>query len=128
MESNNIQSNNIQSNNFIKKKLEVDRILSTYPEKIPIIVKKNKLCKDLPNLDKLKYLAPFNLSLYKFSYILRKRLNLPSHQAFIIYQFDPYTTTKRFLNGSCLMSEVYSNYKSPDGFLYIEYDSENTFG
>jgi hypothetical protein len=113
---------------FIKMKTESDRILSKYPDKIPIIVKKNNLCRDLPTIDKLKYLAPYDLTIYKFSFILRKRLKLPNHSAFIIYSIDPYTNSKRFLNGSLLLVEMYSNYKSPDGFLYIEYDSENTFG
>jgi hypothetical protein len=120
--------NNMINNNFMRKKIEADRILSKHPDKIPIIVKKNRLCHDLPKLDKLKYLVPFDLTLYKFSYILRNRLNLPSHQAFIMYNIDPYSKTKRFLNGSSLLAEVYSNYKSPDGFLYMEFDSENTFG
>lgn len=113
---------------FIKMKTESNRILSKYPDKIPILVRKNNLCRDLPNIDKLKYLAPYDLTIYKFSFILRKRLKLPNHSAFIIYSIDPYTNSKRFLNGSLLMVEMYSNYKSPDGFLYIEYDSENTFG
>jgi hypothetical protein len=116
------------SKNFYAKKTEADRILNKYTDRLPVIVTKNKLCKDIETIDKIKYLVPLDLTVYKFSYVLRNRLNLPSHQAFIIYQVDPYTNTKRFLNGSSLMAEVYDNYKSPDGFLYIEYDSENTFG
>jgi len=116
------------SKTFYVKKAESDRILSKYPDRVPIIVIKNKLCKDLPNIDKIKFLVPHDLSVYKFSFILRKKLNLPSHQAFIMYHTDPYNSSKRFLNGSSLITEIYDNYKSPDGFLYLEYDSENTFG
>jgi hypothetical protein len=116
------------SKTFYVKKAEADRILSKHPDRVPIIVTKNKLCKDIQDVDKIKYLVPLDLTVYKFSYVLRSRLNLPSHQAFIIYQVDPYTNTKRFLTGASIMAEVYDTYKAPDGFLYLEYDSENTFG
>ena len=32
------------------------------------------------------------------------------------------------INGNQSMGEVYNDHKNDDGFLYMEYSSENTFG
>jgi GABA(A) receptor-associated protein len=113
---------------FETRKKEGDRILSKYPDRIPIIIFKNENCTDLPQISKTKFLVPLDLSVFKFNYTIRNYLELPNYQAFVIFNVDPYTNTKRLMNGSSLISEIYSFYKAPDGFLYMEYQSENTFG
>jgi len=113
---------------FETRKKEGDRILLKYPERIPVIVFKNEHCEDLPQISKTKFLVPLDLSIFKFNYTIRNYLELPNYQAFVLFNVDPYTNTKRLMNGSSLISEIYSFYKAPDGFLYMEYQSENTFG
>lgn len=100
---------------------EVNRIRLKYPERIPIIVE--KLYKsNAPIIDKNKYLVPYDLTIGQFMFVIRKRMKLPAEQAIYLY-----------INGmippsSAIINNIYDNCKEADGFLYIFYSSENTFG
>ncbi len=101
---------------------ESGRIRSKYPDRIPIICEKASRKSDVPDIDKNKYLVPVDLTVGQFIYVIRKRIKLPPESALFL-----------FINGtvptaSSLMSNIYESQKDPDGFLYITYAKENTFG
>lgn len=108
---------------FNHRLAESNRILLKYPDRIPIVCQKNKRANALcPTIDKQKYLVPGDLSIGQFIYIIRKRLKLSSEKALFI-----------FINGTIpnvgkLISTIYEEHKDKDGFLYIYYNLENTFG
>lgn len=108
---------------FESRKEEATRILNKYPERIPIICEKcEKKNMSVPKLDKTKYLVPCDLNVGQFMFVLRKRMKLPSEQAIFL-----------FVNGSipsssALVTELYDQHKDTDGFLYVSYSGENTFG
>jgi len=109
-------------NTLDKRKSECERILKKHPERIPVIVCKN--CKEgvLPDIDKQKYLVPKELTLGQFVYIIRKRIKLDPNQAlFVLINNSLYPTNK-------LIDDIYNEAKDEDGYLYIVYSSENTFG
>ena len=70
-----------------------------------------------------RYLVPNDLTAYKFSYIIRKRIKMPEKDS--LYFF---VQGKFVLKGDTLMSEVYDNKKDADGFLYISYTDDTTLG
>ena len=109
-------------NTFEKRKSECDRILKKHPERIPVIVCKG--CKEgtLPDIDKQKYLVPKELTLGQFVYIIRKRIKLDPNQALFVMINNSLQPTNRILD------DIYSDNKDEDGYLYIVYSSENTFG
>lgn len=108
-------------NTFEKRKLESTNIINKYPERIPIIVEKYSTCK-LKNIDKSKYLVPKDMTMGQFVYIIRKRINLDSSQSLFV-------SVNGCLTSSCeRVQDVYSSKKDEDGFLYVVYTSENTFG
>ena len=88
----------------------------------PVIVCKN--CKEgtLPDIDKQKYLVPKELTLGQFVYIIRKRIKLDPNQALFVLINNSLQPTNR------LLEDIYSDSKDEDGYLYIVYSSENTFG
>ena len=47
---------------FSDRQDEARRILSKYPNRIPIIIEKNTRCKDIPDISKKKYLARYNFA------------------------------------------------------------------
>jgi len=100
---------------------ECSRILNKYTDRVPIIVCKDKKCK-LPDIDKQKYLVPKDMSLGQFIYIIRKRIKLQSSEALFILINNSLVPTNSSLK------DIYENNKDVDGFLYITYSSENTFG
>ena len=72
-------------------------------------------------------------------YVVRKRLRLPPEKAIFIFVNGvlPSTGGVPHLPVSChtelpaaaaLMSQMYTDYKDPDGFLYVTYSGENVFG
>lgn len=97
-------------------------IRSKYPDRIPIIVTPNS--DKTPAIDKSKLLVHGDSTAGRTIVEIRKKIpGLGSEQA--LYAFCGNT----LMPTSMLMSQVYDNYKNPDdGFLYITYALENTFG
>ena len=100
---------------------ESNKIITKYPTRIPIIVQKSEKC-DLIDIKKKKYLVPKELTLQQFIFVIRKRIKLESSQALFIMVNN--TLSPATLN----LGEIYEKQKDKDGFLYITYSSENTFG
>ena len=110
---------------FAMRKEEASRILSKYPDRIPIIIERSDECSDeIPIVDKKKYLVPNDITTGQFTYIIRKRIELEPEKAIFLFAGDDYTIPP----SSSLISEIYNNYKDEDGFLYFTYSGENTFG
>ena len=100
---------------------DAERILTRYPDRIPIIVNKQE-GGDVPEIDKKKYLVPKDLTLGQFIYIIRKRIKLEPEQALFLF-----VNGKIYPNSEPL-SVIYNSNKNEDKFLYITYSGENTFG
>ena len=58
----------------------------------------------------------------QFVYVIRKRISIPSDKAIFIFVNNTLPPT------SALMSTVYEQHKDADGFMYMMYSGENTFG
>ena len=107
---------------FNQRKLNCNNILKKYPNRIPIICEKFQYSLNAPNIDKHKYLVAYDLTLGQFMAVIRKRMKMTPDAGLYI-----------FINGiissnSYLLSSLYSDFKDDDGFLYIIYDVESTFG
>ena len=100
---------------------ESTKIMEKHPDKIPIIVSKCSKS-HLNNIDKNKYLVSNDMILSQFIYTIRKRIKLEASEA--LFFFIDNTVPK---NGAPI-GELYNLHKDKDGFLYITYNSENTFG
>lgn len=109
---------------FEKRKEESDRIISKYPDRIPIICEKSSSTKDndIPTIDKIKYLVPINLTMGQFIYVIRSRMKLRAEKAIFIFVGNTIPSSTSDLQ------TLYSRYKDKDGFLYMYYSGENTFG
>ena len=77
---------------------------------------------DIPVIDKKKYLVPSDLTVGQFVYVIRKRIKLSPEKAIFIFVNNVLPPT------AALMSSVYEAHKDEDGFLYVTYSGENTFG
>ena len=71
---------------FEKRKDEAHRILQKYPERIPVICEKDPRSRDIPDIDRKKYLVPADLSIANFMYVIRKRIKISPEKS--IYLFD----------------------------------------
>ena len=102
---------------------ESRRIRDKYPDKIPIICEKRTGDHQIPQLIKFKYLVPTDFTVGQFIYTIRRKIELPQEQALFVF-LDNNTLP----NSSQPLGLVYEQSKSEDGFLYIIYAGENTFG
>mgnify|MGYP001116347140 CR=1 FL=1 len=109
------------TNNFESRCTESNKIIKKYPCRIPIIVEKQSKCQ-LNDIDKQKFLVPKDLNMNQFIYIIRKRIKLDKSESLFMM------VDNQLCPGNTPISSVYEDYKDSDGFLYITYSSENTFG
>lgn len=106
--------------NFNTRKSEAERIIEKYPERVPVICE--KLGMDLPDLDKYKFLVPTDINLAQFMYVIRRRMDLSPDKSIFLFVNDT------MIPSSELFKKIYSEHKDEDGFLYITYNGESTFG
>ncbi|CAG5094316.1 Oidioi.mRNA.OKI2018_I69.XSR.g13446.t2.cds [Oikopleura dioica] len=133
---------------------ESSKIRSKYPDRIPVIVQKVETS-NIERIDKRKYLVPSDITAAQFMWIIRKRINLDAERAIFLF-VDKMVPQSRFVQSSVeqcdsdsdsqnsdscesqsgkvrvaftwTMGELYQQHKDEDGFLYVAYSGENTFG
>jgi len=104
-----------------KRKSEAERIRAKYPDRVPVICEKADRS-DIPDIDKKKYLVPADLTVGQFHYVIRKRIQLAPEKALFLF------CSNTIPPNAALMSTVYEEQKDEDGFLYVQYSGESTFG
>jgi GABA(A) receptor-associated protein len=100
---------------------ESSKIMSRHPDRVPIVVEAKKNS-NLQDLDKHKYLVPKEMTIGQFLYVIRKRLKLKSNQAIFVFVDNKMPATSE------LIVTLYDRSKNEDGFMYMLYSGENTFG
>ena len=105
---------------FEQRLFKSTQLHEKYPQHCPVI------CENIFHSKtsvKTKYLVSLDVTFSEFIYTVRKKLNLSKNTALFF-----------FINNSIipplnsLFSTLYDSYKESDGFLYITYAGENTFG
>lgn len=111
-------------NTFAARLNESQRILMKFPERIPIICEKEKAKSSyvLPELVKQKFLVPKDIKVFEFMSVVRNKLKIGAEYAIFL------TINGMIPSSSDIMSHIYEEHKDDDGFLYVTYGAENTFG
>ncbi len=105
---------------FEKRKLESSKIRQKYPDRIPIIVQQRD-SKD-PVIDKVKYLVPAEFQLVQFQNVIREKIKIKSDEALFLFINNLLEPAGKNLG------QIYKESCDEDGFLYIIYTKESTFG
>ena len=99
----------------------MEKILEKYPDRVPVYVNK-KEGSNVQEITKHKYLVPKEMTMGNFIYVLRKNITLKSSQALFVF------VDNLIVSNSEMLGEIYNRHKNEDGFLYVIYSSESTFG
>ena len=109
-----------------KRVLESQKIREKYSDRIPVICEK-KATDKINQIDKSKFLVPMDLTFTQFSAIIRKKIDLDKSKALNLLVMGK--DNKQFSEtGDKLMSDIYEKHRDEDGFLYITYTGEITWG
>ena len=111
-----------ESLDFETRRCESERMRSKFPDRIPVVVERCKSSQVLAQV-KPKFLAPKTLTVGQFMFIIKTRLKMSSDQALYLLANDSV-----LICSSSLMRTVYEQNCDKDGFLYITYSVEDTFG
>jgi len=107
---------------FEKRKAEAQRIRAKFTERVPVIVERDERS-DIEPIDKIKYLVPQELHWGQFITVIRKRIRLNPEKGLFVF------ASNVMLNSTeATMGQVYEEHRDEDGFLYVTYAGENTFG
>uniref|UniRef100_G3MLC2 Uncharacterized protein n=1 Tax=Amblyomma maculatum TaxID=34609 RepID=G3MLC2_AMBMU len=112
-----------EQRSLASRKEEVISIRRRFPSKVPVIVERYAKEKNLPLLDKTKFLVPQELTMSQFVSIVRNRLQISACQSFYLL-----VDNRSMANLSKTLSDVYAECHDEDGFLYITYASQEMFG
>ena len=118
------ESKFINRYSFFERTGETSRIMKRYPDRFPVICEKNIYDVTCPDIDKHKYLVPYNITVGQFMYVIRKQIRLPSSDTLFMFVGSERT----ILSPNTEMSEAYYRFRNIDGFLYVMYSKENAFG
>uniref|UniRef100_A0A7S1W603 Autophagy-related protein n=2 Tax=Neobodo designis TaxID=312471 RepID=A0A7S1W603_NEODS len=103
------------------RKAEADKVRDRHPDRLPVICERVE-GSSIQDLDKNKFLVPSDLTVGQFVLVVRKRVLLEPEKAIFLFIGDSVPP-----NGAH-MSDLYAKHKDEDGFLYVKYSGENTFG
>ena len=120
-----IKSNVVEtpiSNDYLERLKKSQIILEKYPDRVPLIIQPSKNDRDSFPIDKSKYITPRDLTLMQLQQIIRKRVHFPAEKALFIF------INNKIYPVTSLVGAIYDTNKDADGFLYITYCQESTFG
>lgn len=107
---------------FDERKMEAENMKRKYPDRICIYLTKGRSC-DLPDIGKNKFLVPTDLTVGQMLHVVRKRMKINSTQSIFLF-----TENNTLPQSTMPMYCIYNDHKNEDGFLYLTYNAEDTFG
>lgn len=110
------------TNDYLEKLKKSQLILEKYPDRVPIIIQPSASDRDSYPIDKSKYITPKDLTLIQLQQIIRKRIKFPAEKALFMF------INNRIYPITSVIGPLYEEHKNKDGFLYVTYCQESTFG
>lgn len=103
------------------------RLKEKFTDRIACIVEKSVKwgSRKVPHMERKKFLVPSNMKMCHLVTIIRKRIDIPNECAVIVSVGEEHAV---FPCMQTSMRDIYRSYGSDDGFLYVEYGLESTFG
>ena len=114
----------IDSLSFDARKKRFNSLLLKFPDKIPVILEKSKVDKYLPKINKSKLLVSHEMTIANIIKLLKSNLKINENISLYIVVANKNV----MVSGSQSIDSIYNEHRNDDGFLYLEYCTENVFG
>ena len=112
-----------QTHTFEKRRDAAAAVRKQYPHRVPVVCQRAASSK-LEAPRKTRYLVPRSLTVQQFLFVVRRNAKLSSHQALFLFTGDDHTLAA----GTTTIGDLDETRRDADGFVYIFYAEENTFG
>lgn len=107
---------------FEERCKESERIRTKYSDRIPVIIQREQRSTTVPRIDRNKFLVPDDMCFSQFLFIIRKRIDVKESEAIYLFVKD------KLVPATAQVKDIYSKHHDEDGFLYVFYAAEATFG
>lgn len=107
---------------FEQRQQEAQRIREKYPYHVPCICEKSDEA-TMKEMGRKKFLIPQDLTFVAFLSVIRKKNNLRPEKAIFLF-----IDKSVIPSATSTFGELYTQYRDRDGFLYLTYTDEMTFG
>lgn len=109
---------------FDQRRTISERIRAKYPDRVPMIIERApSAAATSPKGEKSKFLVSGESPVAHVLVELRRQLHLKPEQSLFLFVGNGVLPPT-----AALVSHIYERFKDDDGFLYLAYASENTFG
>ena len=105
-----------------QRQTESSRIRLAHPDRCPVICERAPADRVLFEIDRTKYLVPAEMTTGQFMFVIRKRMKMKPERALFLFAGNVVPST------ASLITALYDEQHDDDGFLYLLYSGENTFG
>ena len=105
-----------------KRRKESQKIRQKHPDRIAAIVVPGSA--RAPEVSNHKYLVPKDITMGQFMIIIRSKMKLEQSDALFLFISDK----KVLVPGNEQIGTIYNLHANTDGYLYVFYDLETTFG
>ena len=109
-----------------ERKQKSSKMILLYPNRIPVIVEMSTSSSNYNSYQeashKIKYLVPYDICLGQFIKIIRDKIKI--HQSTALFFF----INNKLFPITSIIGDIYKDHRDEDGFLYIEFCEESTFG
>ena len=114
-----------KKNSFEKRKAEFERILAKprFKDRVPVIVQEKPGCPY--KINKNKFLVPQDLTWGQLMYVIRRRIEPALTAEKAIFAF---VGNAAIVPVGYTIQKLQQEHKDEDGFLYVGYTTESTFG
>lgn len=111
------------------RKAEARRMREKYPDRVPVVLDRDPHADaSLPENQKRKFLVPCDLTVGQFVHVVRKQTRVTPERAIFVFVATGGDGGMALPPTGMTISEVDAMHKDEDGFVYLTYGSENTFG
>ncbi|CAD5224270.1 unnamed protein product [Bursaphelenchus okinawaensis] len=106
---------------FCCRRSESALLAEKHPNKVALIIERFKSEKNLKPLDKKHFLLPPEATVAQLKHVIGIRVSAKNNSVFLLIQNEIPDATKT-------IRELARRHRSPDGFLYVKFSSEDSMG